>query len=275
MAGRVSGKAKPISTSGDSNHARTESPSNRVWIGCAGWSIPRQETARFPSEGTHLERYGRRFNACEINSSFYRSHKIATWERWAESVPAEFRFSVKAPKIITHEERLDHESKLLPVFLREAGALKKKLGPILFQLPPSLAYDSLRAKSFFGRLRELNSGNVALEPRHASWFTNEVDDVLKGFKITRAAADPACVDAAGNPAGHPSLAYFRLHGSPRRYYSAYSNDYLEKVKERIVKLKTQAKVWCIFDNTASGSATGNAADLKSSLEMENRTVNRG
>jgi hypothetical protein len=107
-------------------------PRTKAWIGCAGWSIPRHEAPRFPPQGSHLERYSQIFNACEINSSFYRSHKIATWERWANSVPAEFRFAVKAPKTITHEERLDCDSQLLPAFLREISALNSKLGPYYF-----------------------------------------------------------------------------------------------------------------------------------------------
>jgi uncharacterized protein YecE (DUF72 family) len=179
---------------------------------------------------------------------------------------------VKAPKTITHEERLDCDSQLLPAFLREISVLKSKLGPILFQLPPSLAYDGARAKRFFGRLRELYSGNIVLEPRHPTWFANEVEALLKGFEIARVAADPACVDAAAEPGGSPSLVYFRLHGSPRRYYSAYSNEYLEALKAKISDLRACAQVWCVFDNTAAGFAIGNAAALGQSLGSENGAV---
>jgi uncharacterized protein YecE (DUF72 family) len=246
-------------------------PRTKAWIGCAGWSIPRHEAPRFPPQGSHLERYSQIFNACEINSSFYRSHKIATWERWANSVPAEFRFAVKAPKTITHEERLDCDSQLLPAFLREISALNSKLGPVLFQLPPSLACEAARAKRFFGRLRELYCGNVVLEPRHSTWFNERVEDLLNEFEIARVASDPACVDAAAEPGGYPSLVYFRLHGSPRRYYSAYSEQYLEALKAKIISLKVHAQVWCVFDNTAAGFAIGNAAYLRASMESENKT----
>src|SRR5581483_7212031 len=88
-------------------------------IGCAGWIIPRLATPLFDTEGTHLERYSRVFNCCEINSSFYRSHKRETWERWANSVPDEFRFSVKVPKAITHEARLNCTPEALAKFLEE------------------------------------------------------------------------------------------------------------------------------------------------------------
>src|SRR5882757_510271 len=77
-----------------------------VWIGCAGWSIPTHLADRFPATGTHLERYASRFNAVEINSSFYRPHQTKTYSRWADSTPADFRFSVKLPQEITHRRRL-------------------------------------------------------------------------------------------------------------------------------------------------------------------------
>ena len=81
-------------------------PSARVRIGTAGWSIPKEHSAPFPVQGSHLERYGAVFNAVEINSPFYRPHRTATYERWAASVPEDFRFAVKIPKAITHECRL-------------------------------------------------------------------------------------------------------------------------------------------------------------------------
>ena len=116
-------------------------------------------------------------------------------------------------------------------------------------------------------LRENYSGDVVCEPRHHSWFADRVDDLLKDYQIARVAADPACVPAAGLPGGLASLAYFRLHGSPRRYYSAYSVDFLTRLSAQLVNLATRARVWCIFDNTASGSAIQNALGLNTKLEQ--------
>jgi len=213
-----------------------------------------------------LERYSRTFNSCEINSSFYRPHQKKTWERWASSVPAEFRFSVKAPRTITHEAKLNCNSGVLSAFLQQVAFLHDKLGPVLIQLPPSLEFDSPRASRFLSMLRENYSGDVVCEPRHHSWF-DRVDDLLKDYQIARVAADPACVPAAGLPGGLASLAYFRLHGSPRRYYSAYSVDFLTRLSAQLVNLATRARVWCIFDNTASGSAIQNALGLNTKLEQ--------
>ena len=77
-----------------------------VKVGCAGWSLPRVAWPEFPAAGTHLQRYAVHLNAVEINSSFYRPHQPATYARWAASVPESFRFSVKLPKTITHQQRL-------------------------------------------------------------------------------------------------------------------------------------------------------------------------
>src|SRR4051794_31096467 len=110
-------------------------------IGCAGWSLPRAVLERFPREGSHLQRYAARLNCTEINSSFYRPHQRSTYARWCESVPEDFRFAVKLPRAITHDARLRGVAKQLDTFLGQASGLGDKLGCLLVQLPPSLAFD--------------------------------------------------------------------------------------------------------------------------------------
>jgi uncharacterized protein YecE (DUF72 family) len=231
---------------------------SKVMIGTAGWSIPAQYAGAFPSEGSHLERYGSRFRAVEINSSFYRPHRPGTYQRWAATVPADFRFAVKMPKEITHTRRLADVAEPLIRFLGEVAALGEKLGPILVQLPPSLAFKADLA-GFFHDLRTRFEGEIACEPRHRSWFTDEVDHLLAELRIARVAADPAVVPRAGEPGGWPGLRYYRLHGSPRMYYSAYPRDTLDMLAQRLVGHNGPA--WCIFDNTAEGAATHNAMML--------------
>jgi uncharacterized protein YecE (DUF72 family) len=236
-----------------------------IRIGCAGWSLPRDAVANLISSGSHLERYSLLFNSCEINSSFYRPHKNETWERWAKSVPDGFRFSVKAPKTITHETRLNCSSEVVLAFLRQISFLREKLGAVLFQLPPSLEFEYARSKRFLSLLRENYSGDVVWEPRHVSWFDDAVNDLLKSFQIARVAADPACVFAAASPGGFARVAYFRLHGSPRMYYSAYSGGFLSDLARQLGDLAARARVWCVFDNTASGFAIPNALELTANL----------
>jgi uncharacterized protein YecE (DUF72 family) len=242
-------------------------PASPVYTGCAGWSLPRDTWPQFPETGTHLQRYAGRLPAAEINSSFYRPHQPATYERWAGSVPADFRFSVKLPKTITHEKRLRDCGGLLDSFLAQAAGLGGKLGCLLVQLPPSLAFDKNTAAGFFTALRQRHHGAVALEPRHASWFTPDVDDTLKRLKIARVLADPVMHAAGISPGGWPGLVYVRLHGSPRMYYSAYSRETLQALALKLQESTAGgAEVWCIFDNTASGAAVSNALELQTLLD---------
>lgn len=242
--------------------AQTDTPvanTHAVKVGCAGWSLPRAWWPQFPPEGSHLQRYAARLNAVEINSSFYRPHQAGTYARWAASVPADFRFSVKLPKTITHEQRLQGCAPLLETFLAQVANLGDKLGCLLVQLPPSLAFDAPTARDFLATLRQRHAGAVALEPRHASWFTPEADGLLDDWQVSRVLADPLVHEAGRRPGGFRQLVYVRLHGSPRMYYSAYAPDRLERL---IVRLQRAAdagrQVWCIFDNTAEGAAVGDA-----------------
>jgi uncharacterized protein YecE (DUF72 family) len=111
-----------------------------ILIGTASWSLPRAEEEHFPGSGSHLERYAARFAVAEINSSFHRSHRPATWIRWRDSVPESFRFSVKMPKAITHTQGLRDAEALLATFLDEVSVLEKTLGAFLVQLPPKLLF---------------------------------------------------------------------------------------------------------------------------------------
>ncbi|WP_174273717.1 DUF72 domain-containing protein, partial [Sphingomonas bacterium] len=187
--------------------------------GTAGWSIPAALADRFPADGSHLERYARRLNAVEINSSFYRPHRRATYARWAASVPPGFRFAVKLPKAISHERRLEDCAELLARFAEEVDGLGEKRGPLLLQLPPSFAFAPITAERFFVLAAGCLGGAMVCEPRHPSWFTAEADALLAGHRIARVAADPALVPAAADPGGWRGLTYRRLHGSPRIYWS--------------------------------------------------------
>ena len=237
-----------------------------IKVGCAGWSLPRDAWPQFPADGSHLERYAARLTAVEINSSFYRPHQASTYARWADSVPPGFRFSVKLPKAITHERGLRDCGALLDAFLAQAGGLGARLGCLLVQLPPSLAFDAGVARAFLAALRQRHAGPVALEPRHASWFTPEANALLAGAKVGRVLADPVLHEPGRWPGGDPGLVYLRLHGSPRRYYSAYSAALLHALAVRLaVAAASDANVWCVFDNTASGAATHNALQLSQEL----------
>ena len=231
-----------------------------IYVGSAGWNIPRAHRARFPETGSQLQRYAARLNAVEINTSFYRPHAVATYERWAAAVPAGFRFSVKIPKVITHERGLTRAREPVARFLDEIAGLGRHLGPLLVQLPPSHAFDARRVGRFFELLRGRHDGPVVCEPRHASWTSRAADAVLERFRVGRVAADPPRVAGLESPGGWSGIVYYRWHGSPRPYFSPYS---LEQLRALAVKVSGCAcDAWCVFDNTGSGSAAANALDLR-------------
>jgi uncharacterized protein YecE (DUF72 family) len=235
---------------------------SRVHIGTAGWSIPREAQASFPTGESHLARYAQVLPAVEINSTFHRPHRASTFERWAASVPRAFRFSVKLPRAITHDLRLARSSAPLKAFLADVAPLGQRLGCLLIQLPPSLAFDARVARGFFTSLRKGFDRGLALEPRHASWFDDRAGKLLEEFKVARVAADPPRVEGGGEPGGWRGLAYFRLHGSPRVYYSSYDDRFLDALADKLAALqRRRIPTWCIFDNTTLGAATGNALAL--------------
>ncbi|HEX8448225.1 MAG TPA: DUF72 domain-containing protein [Allosphingosinicella sp.] len=244
----------------------------RFRIGTAGWTIPASAADDFPPEGSSLERYSKRFDCAEINSSFHRSHRPDTWRRWGSSVPDGFRFAAKLSKEITHKRRLVDCDELLAGALAEMEALGARLEVLLVQLPPSLAFDPAVAEPFFSGLRGRWDRHVACEPRHPSWFEPEADRLLAGLRIARVAADPARVPAAAEPGGWPGLAYHRLHGSPVMYRSSYDDGRLEAYAGRIAE--SAAPTWCIFDNTASSAATGDALKLKGLLDAPGAAARR-
>ncbi len=250
-------------------------PPHPVYVGVAGWSIPKEHAARFPAAGSHLERYAGRFNAVEINSSFYRPHRPATYARWAASVPAGFRFAVKVPREITHRRRLADFADPLDRFLGEVMELGEKLGPLLVQLPPGLPFAAATAKAFFAGLRQRFAGQVVCEPRHPTWFAPAAERLLVRHRVGRVAADPAVVPAAAEPDGWTGIAYYRLHGSPEMYYSPYSGEFLRALTARLAERAADGPVWCIFDNTARGAATVNALAVAARLRGGERAGGAG
>jgi uncharacterized protein YecE (DUF72 family) len=235
---------------------------DRIFIGTAGWSLPADQRESFGDGDSMLARYATRFDCVEINSSFHRRHRPATWQRWADSVPADFRFSVKVPKTITHERKLVDCHDLIAELGDDICGLGAKLAVLLVQLPPKLAFSAREAERFFIALAALGRTQIVCEPRHPSWFEAESERMLGDLKISRVAADPPPVPAAAAPGGWDGFAYWRLHGSPRMYRSSYDDG---RLADYARAMAARRPAWCIFDNTASSAATGDALALKSLL----------
>jgi uncharacterized protein YecE (DUF72 family) len=237
-----------------------------VRIGCAGWAIASHHAPRFGDGGSVLARYATRLSVVEINSTFYRSHRPDTYARWAAAVPRNFRFSVKLPKAITHDARLIASGRAIAAFAAEVAGLGDKLGGVLVQLPPSLTFDARAAGAFFRQLRGRFQVPIACEPRHPSWFEPRTEALWQRHDIARVAADPPKPEGAGTPGDAGQWRYWRLHGAPHMYYSAYDEARIAAIAQALIaSVGRNRPAWCIFDNTAHSHAIANALQLQEKL----------
>lgn len=247
--------------------------SSKLFIGTAGWAIPASVREAFLREGTALQRYAGVMRCAEVNSSFHRPHRRTTWERWADSVPGDFRFSVKIPKAISHTKRLIGAEVELDGFIAEVSGLGNRLAVLLLQLPPSLAFEPAVLAAFLAATRSLTDVQLVVEPRHASWLEPAADALLAELNVARVAADPAKLPAAARPGGWRGLSYFRLHGSPIMYRSAYDGERLLAYAGLLAQdIEAGRPAWCIFDNTASSAALGDAIKLTQFMDLSDPLV---
>ena len=228
-----------------------------VHVGIAGWATPPVHRIDRQPGHSQLKYYAEHFSCVEINSSFYRPHRACTYTRWREETPAHFLFSVKMPRVISHDARLRHAASEVSRFYEAIEHLQPKLGVVLIQLPPSLEFSASIVRSFFKKMPRLTGTAITCEPRHVSWFTRAADDALRNASVSRVATDPARHLGSGSPAGAPELAYFRWHGSPQMYYSKYTHAQLTAFLTQL-KICAAKSVWCTFDNTARYAAWDDA-----------------
>jgi len=237
-----------------------------VRIGLAGWSeaVSRHRAsfpAPLPGDRSALAEYATAFDFVEINASFYRQFHAETYAKWADDVPHGFRFAVKMHRLITHYTRLRNVALLEPFFESVAG-LGDKLAVVLVQLPPSLAFDFVVATAFFDALRVRYAGVVVCEPRHDSWTAPDALALLAAHRIGVVQID---IPPPEEERGHVDVPlYIRLHGAPRRYYSAYSDAQLVRLAE-FLGLNPQRRRFVVFDNTASNAGVRNALHLRQLL----------
>jgi uncharacterized protein YecE (DUF72 family) len=238
----------------------------RIRVGLAGWSNPPAKRYERDPDQTHLDYYAEHFSCVEINSSFYRPHQRATYARWRDATPAQFRFSVKMPRSVTHESHLRRCAREVARFYEDIQALRPKLAAVLVQLPPSLEFNRRTVRTFFNSVPRLRGMKVVCEPRHSSWFTSAADSTLRDAGVSRVAADPARCAGAEVPGGVRRFAYFRWHGAPRLYYSKYSEAQLARFAAMVKKAKA-TETWCVFDNTARHAAWDDALEFMAALGL--------
>ena len=224
-----------------------------VLVGTSGWSYKEWKGSFYPPKlpaEEMLRYYGGRFPTVEVNNSFYRIPAERVLANWAEQVPAAFRFVLKASRRVTHNNRLTDEDGSLGYFLRAVNPLGDRLGPTLFQLPPTFKRDLDRLRNFLALLPRRWA--AAIEFRHASWFVDEVYDLLRERDVALVAVDEDETEGKGSPlVTTASWGYLRL----RR--SAYDGAALVDWAARI-----RANPWTeayVFLKHEDGSATGPAA----------------
>jgi len=161
-----------------------------LYVGTSGFSYKEWKGTFYPEDMPDkqmLRFYGERFLSVEINNTFYRMPKASVLEAWAEEVPADFRFVLKAPQRITHMQRLKDAGDSVSYLLNVAGALKERLGPLLFQLPPYLKKDLPRLREFLSLLP--SDRPSAFEFRHETWLDSEVFELLREHRAVLCIAE--------------------------------------------------------------------------------------
>lgn len=234
------------------------------YVGTAAWNIPKTFAHLFHKGDEPvfpiLKRYSNILNAVEINSTFYKDHQAKTFERWAQTVPQNFRFSVKLSKQFTHVQKLQISNTEVCSSISTIKSLGNKLGVLLIQLPPKLEFNHDVSTRFFDIIRSCYDGHVVLEPRHVTWVDSTALQLLNDFGISKVCADPERCPIDTSIHEWKNIKYYRLHGSPDIYKSTYEAHYIESVSQEIRSRKVET--WCIFDNTTFGWATENAIALQ-------------
>jgi uncharacterized protein YecE (DUF72 family) len=265
-----------------------------IRIGTSGWVYPPWRGTFYPAGLTQrreLEHLSGRLNSVEVNGSFYALQRPSSFQAWAEQTPDDFVFAVKGGRFITHLKRLrDVRTPLANFFASGLLALRGKLGPLLWQLPPTLAFDRELLTAFFEQLPrtaleaaalgeqhdERVDGRTwlavdedrplrhALEARHPGFLTDEFTDLLREHDVALVIADTAGVfpyleDVTSD------FVYVRLHGDEELYVSGYTDEALDRWAAKVRGWADGRDVFVYFDNDAKVMAPRDAAALAERL----------
>jgi len=241
-----------------------------IRIGTSGWHYDHWRQ-RFYPEGLAKSKwflhYAQHFDTVEVNNTFYQLPKEKSVENWYKQAPDNFLYTVKANRYITHIKRLKDASESLDRFFDTVGILAEKLGPILYQLPPSLHKNLELLASFIKLLPKKRT--AVFEFRHDSWYSEDTYDLLKKSNVAFCIHDmpgkqsPRIVTA--------DVIYLRFHGTTGRYAGNYPKPALKKwadwTKENLKGIRA---VYAYFNNDIEGHAISNAKTLKDQFVREER-----
>jgi uncharacterized protein YecE (DUF72 family) len=232
------------------------------WIGCSGFYYKSWREAFYPidlPQRKWFEFYCESFNTVELNVTFYRFPQLGTLKEWYHRSPAEFRFTVKAPRLITHYKRFNDVKKEINSFYKVVrGGLRDKMGTVLFQLHPGMVYSEENLEKILDVLNP-DFANV-LEFRHESWWNNHTLSVLKNSQVSFCSISyPTLPDDVYKTS---PVVYYRFHGVPKRYKSSYSKKSLQKIVNEINAFRGVQDVYAYFNNDIDVAAVRNARSLQ-------------
>ncbi len=237
----------------------------QIRIGTSGWHYWHWAGLFYPEDlpkSDWLKFYAKSFDTVELNNTFYHLPKPSSVKTWYKQTPKNFLYAVKASRYITHIKRLKDISEELNLFYRTIAPLKSKLGPILFQLPPSFKKNLKRLEDFLKLLPKRKL--AAVEFRNDSWYTQDTYDLLNEYNVSFCTHDLPGLESPRIVTG--PLIYLRFHGTESRYAGNYSNaalrNYADWLKENFNTVKG---VYVYFNNDYNAFAITNAKQLKEML----------
>ncbi|MGB9588206.1 MAG: DUF72 domain-containing protein [Armatimonadota bacterium] len=237
------------------------------YIGTSGWNYAHWKHVFYPPKLNSCELlayYSSFFKTVEINYSFYRLPEREQFEEWQRQVPKDFVFAVKASQYLTHQKKLKDPNEPLARIIEHARGLGKKLGPILYQLPPRWNVNFSRLREFLPLLPQ--DIRHVMEFRDESWLTDEVFDLLREYRVgycIMSAPDLPCVLQVTAP-----FAYIRMHNGGYETESNYSPAQLEWWANKVQEFLKNVDVYVYFNNDYKGFAVHNALQLKEFLGVE-------
>jgi uncharacterized protein YecE (DUF72 family) len=230
-------------------------------IGCSGFHYNDWRGTFYPEklpQRKWFDFYCEHFNTLELNVTFYRFPQLSFLQTWYQKSPASFRFAVKAPRAITHYKKFNDSSDLITSFYDTINdGLQEKLGPVLFQLPPSFNFTLERLERIINNLNP--SFKNILELRHVSWWQDDVYGILAKHGITFCGmSHPTLPD---NIIQNNEVVYYRFHGVPNLYRSPYSTEFLQMVVDTVNHNENVKEAWCYFNNDFHAVAIANAKEM--------------
>ena len=236
--------------------------SGKIFIGTSGWNYKHWLGPFYPQKfpaSKMLGFYAEHFPTVELNNSFYHLPSIKSFHAWRETVPDDFVFAVKASRFITHMKKLKAPKTSTEKFFARVEKLERKLGPILFQLPPRWKVNAGRLAEFLGAMPK--DYRFAFEFRDESWFNDEVYEVLKKHNVALCVYHMNGWDSPMEVTA--DFAYVRMHGTESTYGGSYPRSALKKWAKRIETWRSQSMdVYFYFNNDPEGHAVRNAKSLQ-------------